>query len=128
LPSYCPNLNLIERLWKFVKKQCLDSEYYADFTAFKTAILGCRQHAFRGRQQGGRNQERRTVATKHERKFDGPRNIEQSNDRRRAEHVDVLVMTGLDGSGRVHHVRNNNVPIQWRGVEIAGVRDLGITA
>jgi len=41
LPSYSPNLNLIERLWKFVKKQCLYSEYYADFTAFKTAILQC---------------------------------------------------------------------------------------
>ena len=23
LPSYSPNLNLIERLWKFVKKECL---------------------------------------------------------------------------------------------------------
>jgi len=23
LPSYSPNLNLIERLWKFVKKKCL---------------------------------------------------------------------------------------------------------
>ena len=41
LPTYSPNLNLIERLWKFVKKQCLYSEYYADFTAFKTAILHC---------------------------------------------------------------------------------------
>ncbi|MEK7441329.1 MAG: IS630 family transposase [Chloroflexota bacterium] len=41
LPSYSPNLNLIERLWKFVKKQCLYSEYYADFAAFKTAILQC---------------------------------------------------------------------------------------
>ena len=38
LPAYSPNLNLIERLWKFVKKQCLYSHYYADFTAFKTAI------------------------------------------------------------------------------------------
>lgn len=41
LPSYSPNLNLIERLWKFVKKQCLYSQYYADFAAFKTAILQC---------------------------------------------------------------------------------------
>lgn len=23
LPSYSPNLNLIERLWRFVKKECL---------------------------------------------------------------------------------------------------------
>jgi transposase len=41
LPPYSPNLNLIERLWKFVKKQCLYSKYYADFAAFKTAITDC---------------------------------------------------------------------------------------
>jgi len=41
LPPYSPNLNLIERLWKFVKKECLYSEYYSDFTKFKTAILDC---------------------------------------------------------------------------------------
>jgi transposase len=41
LPAYSPNLNLIERLWRFVKKQCLYSKYYADFTAFKTAIGAC---------------------------------------------------------------------------------------
>lgn len=41
LPSYSPNLNLIERLWKFVKKECLYSEYYANFAAFKSALLEC---------------------------------------------------------------------------------------
>ena len=41
LPAYSPNLNLIERLWKFVKKQCLYSKYYADFATFKTAIMNC---------------------------------------------------------------------------------------
>ncbi len=41
LPAYSPNLNLIERSWKFVKKQCLYSKYYADFAAFKTAITDC---------------------------------------------------------------------------------------
>jgi transposase len=41
LPTYSPNLNLIERLWKFVKKECLYSEYYADFASFKAAILEC---------------------------------------------------------------------------------------
>lgn len=41
LPSYSPNLNLIERLWKFVKKECLYSVYYKDFTVFKGAITGC---------------------------------------------------------------------------------------
>jgi transposase len=41
LPAYSPNLNLIERLWKFVRKQCLYSHYYADFASFKTAISTC---------------------------------------------------------------------------------------
>ena len=41
LPSYSPNLNLIERMWKFVKKQCLYSKYYEKFPAFKEAISKC---------------------------------------------------------------------------------------
>jgi transposase len=41
LPAYSPNLNLIERLWKFVKKQCLYSHYYPDFEAMKAAIMQC---------------------------------------------------------------------------------------
>lgn len=43
LPAYSPNLNLIERLWKFVKKQCLYSKYYSEFSIFKKAILDCLQ-------------------------------------------------------------------------------------
>ena len=38
LPSYSPNLNLIERFWKFVKKECLYSKYYETFPVFKNAI------------------------------------------------------------------------------------------
>ena len=41
LPPYSPNLNLIERLWKFVKKKCLYSKYYANFDLFKQAITDC---------------------------------------------------------------------------------------
>ena len=41
LPAYSPNLNLIERLWKFVKKQCLYSQHYADFATFRAAIQTC---------------------------------------------------------------------------------------
>ncbi len=41
LPPYAPNLNLIERLWKFVKKQCLYSKYYPDSAAFQQAIRDC---------------------------------------------------------------------------------------
>jgi transposase len=38
LPSYSPNLNLIERYWRFVRKNCLYSKYYENFTDFKNAI------------------------------------------------------------------------------------------
>ena len=41
LPSYSPNLNLIERLWKFVKKKCLNNAYYDSFEAFTSGINGC---------------------------------------------------------------------------------------
>ncbi len=41
LPPYSPNLNLIERLWKFVKKKCLYAKYYEDFTQFSAAITHC---------------------------------------------------------------------------------------
>lgn len=41
LPAYSPNLNLIERLWKFVKKKCLYSKFYDNFADFKASILGC---------------------------------------------------------------------------------------
>jgi len=41
LPSYSPNLNLIERLWKFIKKKCLYNKYYPDFHMFKAGIDNC---------------------------------------------------------------------------------------
>ena len=41
LPPYSPNLNLIERLWRFVRKECLYSTYYEHFDAFKQAITQC---------------------------------------------------------------------------------------
>lgn len=41
LPSYSPNLNLIERLWKFVKKRTLNGKYYATFEEFQAGIKDC---------------------------------------------------------------------------------------
>jgi transposase len=38
LPSYSPNLNLIERLWKFVKKECLASRPLPTYEAFTQTI------------------------------------------------------------------------------------------
>ena len=39
LPPYSPNLNLIERLWKFFKKQIRKNKYYETFEEFKKAIF-----------------------------------------------------------------------------------------
>jgi transposase len=41
LPSYSPNLNLIERYWKFLKKKCLYNQFYSDFESFCNAIDDC---------------------------------------------------------------------------------------
>jgi transposase len=41
LPSYSPNLNLIERLWRYVKQKVLYSRYYETFPDFSTAIMDC---------------------------------------------------------------------------------------
>lgn len=43
LPPYSPNLTIIERLWKFVKKKVLYGKYYPDFDKFQQAILTCLQ-------------------------------------------------------------------------------------
>lgn len=39
LPPYSPNLNLIERLWKFLKKNIIKNTYYETFDNFFNAIL-----------------------------------------------------------------------------------------
>ena len=41
LPPYSPNLNLIERLWRFVKKQVLYSKHYNSFDVFRNSINTC---------------------------------------------------------------------------------------
>lgn len=45
LPSYSPHLNLIERLWKFVRNECLYSKYYENFDDFQKAIATCLSQA-----------------------------------------------------------------------------------
>lgn len=39
LPPYSPNLNLIERLWRFLRKEVIDYYYYDTFSKFRQAIL-----------------------------------------------------------------------------------------
>lgn len=45
LPSYSPNLNLIERLWKFVKKKSLYSQEFSCFEDFCNEITRCIENA-----------------------------------------------------------------------------------
>ena len=39
LPSYSPNLNLIERLWKYFKKEVMANKYYETYAKFKDAAM-----------------------------------------------------------------------------------------
>ena len=43
LPPYSPNLNLIERVWKFLRKKCLNAKYYSSFVEFVDGIQRCIQ-------------------------------------------------------------------------------------
>ena len=38
LPPYAPNLNLIERLWKFTKKKLVHNRYYEEFETFVNEV------------------------------------------------------------------------------------------
>jgi transposase len=38
LPSYSPNLNLIERLWRFTKREALYGRYHPTFAHFQAAV------------------------------------------------------------------------------------------
>lgn len=39
LPTSCPNLNIIERLWKFLKKKVVNNKYYSSFQEFEQAVI-----------------------------------------------------------------------------------------
>ena len=39
LPPYSPNLNLIERLWKFLRQKIINTAFYRTKGQFKTAVL-----------------------------------------------------------------------------------------
>jgi transposase len=41
LPSYSPNLNLIERAWKFIRKKALNNRSFKSFQLFQEAISEC---------------------------------------------------------------------------------------
>lgn len=47
LPPYSPNLSLIERIWRYLKKQVLYNQYYPTFQGFKEAIMGFLERSHR---------------------------------------------------------------------------------
>lgn len=40
LPPYSPNLNPIERLWKWMKERVMYNTYYEEYESFRSAIIG----------------------------------------------------------------------------------------
>lgn len=57
LPSYSPNLNLIERVWKFFHKEVLYNKFYDTYDKFKNQCLGFFENI------GKYNNELRTLLT-----------------------------------------------------------------
>lgn len=51
LPPYPPNLNVIERLWKFTKKEILNARYYDAPQKFLQAIIAFFQNINQNRNQ-----------------------------------------------------------------------------
>jgi transposase len=44
LPSYSPNLNLLERLWRFAKRQATYGRYHPTFAKFRAAAADVLNH------------------------------------------------------------------------------------
>ena len=44
LPTYAPNLNLIERLWKFVKEHLVTNTYYEQYKTFRAQVFRFLNH------------------------------------------------------------------------------------
>jgi transposase len=44
LPTYSPNLNIIERVWRFMKKQLIGLSFHDTYKAFKASVLHFFEH------------------------------------------------------------------------------------
>jgi transposase len=44
LPAYAPNLNLIERFWKFAKKELVKNKYYKEYKKFRANVFRFLNH------------------------------------------------------------------------------------
>lgn len=46
LPPYSPNLNLIERLWKFLRRKVMANKYYTSFKCFFDTVKNFLTNAY----------------------------------------------------------------------------------
>lgn len=44
LPSYAPNLNLIERFWRFAKEKLVKNKYYKEYKMFRAKVFQFLNH------------------------------------------------------------------------------------
>jgi len=44
LPPYCPNINLIERFWRFVKNKLVKNKYYKKYITFRAKTFQLLNH------------------------------------------------------------------------------------
>lgn len=44
LPSYAPNLNLIERFWRFAKEKLVTDKYYKEYKTFRAKVFQFLNH------------------------------------------------------------------------------------
>ena len=65
LPPYSPNLNPIERLWKFMYEHVLYNKYYEKFSRFRDAVLGFLQGLFNPSSEMKASLERRITDNFH---------------------------------------------------------------
>ncbi|OQX06093.1 MAG: IS630 family transposase, partial [Desulfobacteraceae bacterium IS3] len=42
--SYAPNLNLIERFWRFAKKKLVKNKYYKEYKTFRAKVFQFLNH------------------------------------------------------------------------------------
>lgn len=54
LPPYSPNLNLIERVWRFMNKKVRNNKYYERFQEFKDEVVGFFENFSKFRSELGR--------------------------------------------------------------------------
>jgi len=51
LPAYSPNLNLIERVWKLMRKKVIDVCFYRTFEEFRQKIVEFFEHIEKYKQE-----------------------------------------------------------------------------